>query len=242
MSIFSNLFPRTSGTAHNGPQPPPAPAQKQAESAAAATAEPPKPTSSLDKYTSLWQTPTTEDGKPVPLPVDALKQPMFNFDAGKVTESAGKMDFTSGIDPELLTKATSGDQEAFLAALNHGIRNAVIGMTMSNGNLINTALLQNNERITASLPTHIKGVHLMEMDPTDNPVFSHPAAQPLVQALKKMAFARDPNADPKQINRDIAGYLSEFASELTSSTPTAVAAKKVAASKETNWLQFAGVK
>jgi hypothetical protein len=253
MGIFSNIFNNGTGTAHNGgtrtAAPIPVPAGVAAPSAtgpqptngnpgtpATVILDPNVPASQLDKFVGLWQTPTTEDGKPKPIAANPLSQPIFNFDAAKVTESAGKMNFAAGLDPELVSKALGGDSAAFTDALNQVVRNAVVGMTLSNGQLINSAMLTNNERMQQALPTQIKSVQLLS--PSDNPVFSHPAAQPLVQSLKQMAFAKDPSADPAEINQQISDYLNSFAAEITGNSSAAIAAKRTDAAKTTNWLEF----
>lgn len=244
--FLESIFNPASGTPVNGGPAPaarPAPAAPPQQTQQIPTQnpqkqEPPKPTSPLDEYTKLWETATTADGKPVPQTGDPLAQPLFNFDATKVQESANQMDFTSSINPETITKALSGDAAAFAEALNQGIRAAVVGMTLSNGQLINNAVVSNNQRITQALPNHMKQQQLLDVSPDDNPVFSHPAAQPLVQSLKKMALAKDPNAKVADINKQIAGFLSGFATAVTESDPARVQQQQAVTKGETDWTLF----
>lgn len=248
MGLFANMFNTGTGIAHNGPQPPappaPAPAGPPAAPAPApAPAEPQTAVSHLDAWTSLWQNPTTEDGKPAPMPVDPLRQPLFTLDPAKIAESAGKMDFTGNIPPETLARMTAGGADsaaAFQEALNIGIRNAVIGLTVNQGNLVNQAVLENNTRISGALPSHIKKVQLLELG-SDDPVMSHPAVQPLVNSLKQMAFAKDPNASPAEVNKQVSEYIRGMGAALQETDPTVVAAKKTAAKGEQDWGVFLGV-
>lgn len=253
-SIFSHQpasVPATAGVPQGQNQGHPTASTPTAPAATTPTTTPPtptpepesKPASPLDQYASLWQTATTADGKPVAPVSDPLTQPLFNFDPAKITESANQMDFTGGINPETITKALNGDTAAFTEALNQGIRAAVVGLTLSNGQLLNNALVSNNQRITQQLPTHIKQQKLLEPSPEDNPVFSHPAAQPLVQSLKKMALAKNPSADVNDINKQIAGFLSGFATAVTEAAAPAGPAKGsittgAAMQKETDWSTF----
>jgi hypothetical protein len=195
------------------------------------------PPSLLDNFTSVWQTATTEDGKPVPPQVDPLTQPLFNFDPAKITETANKMDFASSVDPELVTKALGGDVAAFSDVINQAIRQAVVGMTLQNGQLVNQALLTNNQRITSALPKHINQQRLLETV-DDNPVFSHPAAQPLVNSLKQLFFAKDPTASPDVIAQRVSEYLKGFSTAVVESDPAQVAARKTTAAKEEDWTRF----
>lgn len=245
MGFISSLFPSASGVAHNGPQPPAPPAPVAgtpvaAPVAAPAPAEPQTAVSQLDKFTALWQTPTTADGKPAPIPANPLQQPVFNLDPQKVVASAQQMDFTAGITPETYAKISAGGPEAAVAfadAINTAVRQAVVGMTLSNGNVINNAMLENNNRITNAIPTHIKKAELLNMG-SDDPVLSHPAIQPLVNSLKQMAFAKDPGANPAEINAQVAGLLRGMGVALAETDPTAVKQKEAKAAGEQDWSAF----
>lgn len=240
MSFLASIFPTASGTPNNsGAQPPvaaPAPAPAPAPSPAPVPAA--APASPLDAFTSLWQTPLTADGKPVQKAADPLQQPAFNFDAAKITESASKMNFAGGIAPETIQKALSGDAAAFTDALNQAVRTAVIGMTMNQGTLINQALLDNNQRITSVIPEHLKRAQLME--PETDPLMGHAAVQPLVQALKQMAFAKDPSASPAAISKQVGDYLAGLGTAITEASPANQQAKQARASAEPDWSVLLG--
>ena len=239
MSFLSSLFNPATGTPANGGAPvaPTQGAPAAATPAVPATpAAPAAPVSPLDQFTSMWQTPLNADGKPQAPAVNQLAQPIFNFDPAAVTASAAKMDFMSGIAPETIQKALSGDPAAFADSINQAVRQAVVGMTMSQGQLINQAVVANNDRVTAAIPNQIKQAQLREVD-TD-PVFSHPAAQPLVASLKQMAFARDPNASPAEINTMISNYLKGFATAVTENSPEAQKTKAATVAGEQDWSSF----
>lgn len=247
MSMFSSLFPTSSGVAHNGgnAQPAAAPVVPVVPAApAAGDQQPPAakevtPTSHLDQFAALWETPTTADGKPVQPVADPLKAPVFNFDPKAIQTSASKMDFMTGMAPDLATKALGGDAAALGELINGAVRNAVVGITLSQGNMINQAVVANNERVTQALPRHIKSVQLMEA-PTENPVLDHPAVQPLVGALKQMAFAKDPNASPAAVAKTVSDYIAGLGLALHETSPAATAAKAAAAkaSGEQDWSAF----
>jgi len=246
MSFLSSIFPSSSGTpvnAGNTGIPPATPLAGQqapapAPAAPATPATPAAPASPLDQYAALWQSATNADGKPIAPSADPLGQPIFNFDPTKITESASRMDFTTGIPAETIQKALGGDAAAFAEALNLGIRQAVVGMTMSNGQLINQAVVANNQRVTSSLPTHIKSVQLQDQEDL-NPVFAHPAAQPLVASLKKMAMAKDPTASAADINKQIAGFLTGFSQAVVENLPENRQQQAAVKAGETDWSTWA---
>jgi hypothetical protein len=248
MSFLSSIFPSNTGVSHNGGNSVQAAALTPAAPATPATPATPAagtetqttPTSHLDQYAALWQTPTSADGKPVAAPADPMSSPVFNFDPRAIQTSASKMDFTAGLAPDLATKALGGDATALSELINGAVRNAVVGVTLSQGNLINQAVATNNERVTQALPRHIKSVQLMET-PNENPVLDHPAVQPLVGALKQMAFAKDPNASPAAVAKMVNDYISGLGTALHEQSPTTVAAKAAAskAAGEQDWSLFA---
>lgn len=241
--FLSSIFSPAGGTAHNGPQPAPAPAAPvpapaatpAAPAPAAETA--PDPLAHLDIYKGFWQNPTTADGKPAPPAVDPLAQPLFNLDPSKVMESANKMDFMAGIDPAKIQTALQGDVAALGEVINGAVRNAVVGVTLNQGNTLNQALIANNQRVAGALPTHIKKVQLMEQTP-ENPVFEHEAVQPLVNTLKQFALARNPQATATEINAQISGLLGGLATALHETSPEVVKQRQVTASKEQDWSSF----
>lgn len=195
------------------------------------------PTSSLDQFQGLWQTPTTSDGKPVAAQVPDLNAPIFNFDPAKIQETASKMNFTGHIAPETISKALGGDVDAFSAAINSAVQAAVVGLTMSQGNLINQAVAANNQRVTQVLPTQIKHAQLMDL-PEDNPVYSHPAVQPLVSSLKQMAFAKNPQASPAEIAKQVSDYLAGLGTALHATSPAAQQQASAAKAGESDWSSF----
>jgi len=245
MSFLSSIFPPSSGTPANGagaapgaaPAAAPAVAAVTTPAVAATVVEPAAPASPLDEFTKLWQPVTGADGKPIAPAGNTLAEPVFNFDPAKVRESAAKMDFAAGIPPEMMTKALAGDAASMAAAINHAVQQAVVGMTLNTGNLINQAVVANNDRVTASLPTHIKRVQLQDI-PNDNPVLSHPAVQPLVETLKRAAFEKDPRANPAEVAASINSYLMGLGVALADTTPAAVAAKAKVTAGEQDWSSF----
>ena len=125
MSFLSSIFPSSSGTPVNAgntgipPATPLAGQQAPAPAPAAPTipTPPAAPASPLDQYAALWQSATNADGKPIAPSADPLGQPIFNFDPTKITESASRMDFTTGIPAETIQKALGGDAAAFAEAV-----------------------------------------------------------------------------------------------------------------------------
>ena len=103
--------------------------------------------------------------------------------------------------------------------------------------MLNQAIAANNQKVSAALPVHIKRTQLLSNGEED-PVLSHPSVQPLVNSLKQMAFAKNPNAEPAEINKQVAKYLRAMGSALHETSPEAVAARKTTAAQEQDWSAF----
>lgn len=212
----------------------PAPAPVPGAPAPAPSPTPaPAPGSALDQFKDLWQNPTNAEGKPV-VYTDPLAQPVLQFDPAKIQESAAKLNFTSGLAPELLTKALSGDVQAFADILNSVARAAVTGVTVNTGQVVNAALATQSQRLQEALPSHVKRVQLAQQ-PVDNPILEHPSVQPLMNALKQAEFNKNPSADPAEVHKKVSDYLVTFASTLVNNDPKTVQQAQQKAAGEMDW-------
>lgn len=244
MSVFGNLFGNGGGISHgaNGPQPVAVtPTQQSATpntSTAPAATETPQG-SPLDALKAFWDTPKDAEGKPLAPEVDPTSTDIFNFDPVKVSESARKLNFTSDLNPELVQKALGGDAQAFMDVLNHATQTAFTAATLNTGKLINQSHNTNNQRVKSTLPTSIKQVQL-DQTATTNPILQHEAAQPLVAALKKMAFAKDPSANPADVTRSVEALLVGLGTAMADATPEAATRRSVAKAGEQDWSSFLG--
>lgn len=247
MSIFSGLFGGTSGISHGAggstalnqmpqqqqpaaqPAQVPDPATQQAATAAAS--------SPLDALKSFWDTPKDAEGNPLQHAADPTSTDIFNFDPTKVSESARKLNFTSDLNPELVQKALGGDTQAFMDVINHATQTAFTAATLNTGKLINQSHVTNNQRVKTSLPTAIKRVQL-DQTQTTNPVLQHEAALPLVAALKRAAFERNPNADPSDVTAQVESLLLGLGTAMAEATPAAQQQRTAAKAGETDWSAF----
>lgn len=198
----------------------------------------PAPADPLAGMAALWQTPNGADGKPLTVvnPLDALQEAAIVADPTKVRDAIGKLDFAQGITPDAITKIQTGTPEeatANLAALiNSAVRQAVTGVTLSQSDLVNSALAKQRDAFTAALPTMLKRQQLMDQT-SDDPVLAHPAVQPLITALKQTVFNKNPNANPKDVDKQVTDYLRGLSAAL--STDPEKAKKQANANASQDW-------
>lgn len=230
--FLSSIFPTNTGQ----PSGAPVSAAPMAPVVAATPAAPPVPVlpgSSLDIYTGMWESAKDKDGKAIVV-TDPLASPILNFDPAKIAESAGKLNFMSGVSPEQIAKALGGDQTAFSDVINAAVRSAVIGVTTSQGQLMNRVIDTNNQRLTDALPTHIKRTQLDQL-PMDNPILEHAAVAPLVQALKTAEFNKNPNASPQEVHQKVLSYLAGLSTAINANSPEVIKAKTAKSNEGTDW-------
>lgn len=260
MGIMDRLFGNTGGGVENKPGSAPAvmpPAQPatpvaagQPNAAVAATvtssslATTPAaaivPSSPLDAYGTLWDTPKDSAGKPIVPQANPLDLPIFNFDAAKIQEQVKTLDFTASLNPEHIAQIAGNDPDkanAFKEILNSIAQGAFAAGTLSTGKMVNEAMSKNNAALRNNISTDIRKTQLMDT-PISNDVLQHPNAQGLVVALRQMAFNKDPNAVPAEVAKRVDDYLMDFARVVVESSPQAVAAKKVEAAKSTDFMDF----
>lgn len=193
--------------------------------------------SPLDKFNGFWQTATNADGSPVAAPVDPMATPIFTLDPVKVTASAAKLNFTSGIDQSAVTEAFGDKAPLLMDMLNTVGRQAFVAGTLNTGSMVEHGVKSNNNRFTSTLPKHIKEVQLSQTE-TTNPVLSHPAAAPLVSALKTMAFAKNPNMSPAEVTSQVEALLVGLGTAMADATPEAKQKVAAANAGETDWSTF----
>ena len=246
--IFSNIFGGGGPIAHNAPPTAGVPAAPQPTAPAAPTGTtppappaPPQPetfSSQLDKMQALWQTPTDAAGNPIATAPNPLTQPVFNNDPAKMAEQAAKLDFTSGITPEQVSKALGGDAAALMELINTSNRNAFLAAAQYSNGVTNQGLLANNQRIIGELPRHIKEVQLGQTT-ADNPVLDHPAVSPIVTSLKQMLLNKNPAASPMDINKQVQDFFGVIAGAYSESSPEFKQQQTAAKAGEVNWVNWA---
>lgn len=254
---FSSLFGGGSGgIQHNGsgvatPIPTANPQQQLANGQAAgttggnpvsgaqATQPAPKPEDSLlASMQSLWQTPTTADGKPAPAQVDPLTQQIHSFDPAKVAEASKRLDFTKSIPDDVIVKALSGDTSAFRQAMNEALQQSFTGSTVNTATLINQGFDKYGKLVDAALPDRIKDYQI-QTTTSEDPILSHPAVAPLMAALKGVAKVNKPGASAVEIQSTAEDFLKGFATLMATKQQDGQQAQ--AAEKEPDWMAFAGL-
>ena len=192
----------------------------------------------LDAFSDLWKTAPVDPNAPAP------QEGVFgNVDPKKFMEAAGKVDFSKAIKPEMLAAIQAGGEDgvkAFAAAMNSVAQNVYAQASFASTKITEQALAKARESFESNIPNLIKQQTAAEALRNENPVFSHPAAAPILGAIQSQLAVKFPQASATELTAMAKTYLENFATGI-SAPATAAAAKKVQDAKganETDWSTF----
>lgn len=244
--FLSNLLPFGSSNQNNPNTPPPAagsaqqgayqtgtqqiaqPANNNAQPTPPGTDGAPNPANSadpskgqvevpaLDQYKDLFTMPASGTE-----PKNPMAEPLLQYDPAKLQAAAKQANFAANIDPELATKALSGDVASFMQVVNQTAQNAFLAATASTANVVEQAVRKNNDRYDSVLPDRVRNVQINQAQ-MKNPALSHPAAAPLVAAMKAQIAAKNPGLSPDKVAEVAEGYFTHLANDLAGGTPAQV--------------------
>ena len=155
--------------------------------------------SPLDQFADLWQ-PDNNNG--------SGKQPtsIFSFDPKKIGEGIGKMNFANAVNPEVMQKALSGDQQAFGQVLNN-VGQQVFGQAFTLFHkMMEEGFVRNNGNFESQLNDRFREWGASQ-ELADDPIFQSPAAQPVFEAVKSQLAKKYPDLPPKQIAARAKAYI-----------------------------------
>jgi hypothetical protein len=208
------------GAAPNGTIPPGAPA-------ADPNATP------LDAFSELWK---NDPNAAAPGNTSVFGE----VDPKKFMEAAGKVDFSKAIRPETLTAIQAGGEEgmkAFAAAMNSVAQNVYAQASFASTKITEQAMAKAREAFIAEIPQHIRSSTASESLRAENPIFSHPAAAPILGAVQNQLAVKFPQATAAELTAMAKTYLEQFA---TGISPPKVPAADPRKANETDWSNFLG--
>lgn len=207
--------------------------QQQLPAAGASAPVTPQPVpNALDEFTPLWQ-----NDPNMQRPVDPMAAPLFQTDPAKIAAAAGKMDLVGAIDPDLMTKAMSGqDPNAFANVLNQVAQRTLATSAQLNAATIEQATSRNNARISDSLPGRVKQIQLDALQ-ADNPALQHPASQPLLQLVRAQVQMKNPGMSAVEINQQAERALLGFANQVVTAPQEAAIQQATAGTDWDTWAQ-----
>lgn len=211
-----------------------------AAAAKAAQADPNNPAKSaenpLDVYGKLFNNAATNS---------EIQAPSFNIDPAVIADVSSKMDFTKGINPELMTKATSGDAAAMIQLIQETGRNAYRASLEHATKLTDTHLGQRSEyeskKLNQGVKEHLTSQALSSGSDT-NINLNHPVIRAELNAKAKLIAASPEYADasPEQIAKAAKQMIVDIYSAMNPADPTKTKEGK-AKPAEVDYMKYLGL-
>lgn len=189
--------------------------------------------SQLDGFKDIFKLPVDDKGQPVQQP-DPFAQPVLpNFDPAKLKEAASKMNFAAGITTEQLTQAMQ-DPAKLLGLLNSVAQNGFTAALQATTGIVETSFQTNNQRFEQALPDRIRQTQIKQAQ-SKHPVLSHPAAAPMVAAMKSQIALTNPHLPPDRVAEMAENYFITFAGEINSTNQQQQLANKKPDPTQVDW-------
>lgn len=206
MSIIDTILGRPAAAQPNPPPaPPPAPVDQR------------EPVNPLDSYKAMLENANK--------PAEETSTPSFSLD-GKVLDDVGsKLNFTQGVNSELLQKATQGDANAMVVLMNSVAQNAYKAALQHNTALTDTHLNARAEHDRTTVDRAVKS-SLISNELSSVPNANHPVVKQELVRIAKALATENPDATPTQIKEEAVRYLNTVYSALNpqkQDTPTQTA-------------------
>lgn len=149
-------------------------------------------------------------------------RPEFALDPTKLNEAASKMNFTAGIDAELLQKAMSGqDQHAFMQVLNTVAQNSFKTAIDTTGKLAG----EHTKNALEFERSQMKKEFVTSAATSNIDLNAHPLLKEQVKGIAATLSNKFPNANPKDIANQALNIALEQAKELLKASGQEVVSK-----------------
>ena len=192
-----------------------------------------KPTP-FEAFKDLWENKPADPNAPEP-----QKGVFGTIDPQKFMEAAGKIDFGKIITPEQLAAIQGGGEgaaKAFAEAMNKVAQSTYAQSAFATTKIVEQALAKSEEQFLAKLPQHIKKQTVTDSLRAENPIFSNPAVQPLIEAMETRFAVKFPNASAPELTKMAKDYIAEIGKSFSPKAKEPKEAKTK--SGETDWSKF----
>ncbi len=231
MNFFANMF-KTDNTPATNPNPaaPAAPTPGTGLSAPKETGEKlpeATPVNPLDAYKKMFDDSVKSSD---------ISAPSFKLDPTVLSKVSGEMDFTKGINEELMTKALGGDAKSLLDVMQSVGRNAYSASlehttSLTDAHLTNRAAFE-RQSIDKGVKTQLTHDAL-----SSAPNYSHPVVKAELNRVASTFAQANPDASPKEVAEAAQKYIMDLQSAL-SPTKATDANGAAGGGGETDWSKY----
>lgn len=166
----------------------------------------------IDKYQKMFDNAVNDSD---------IQAPSFKLDPVIVADVSSKLDFTKGINPELLQKAQGGDASAIMELIksvgSNAYRASLEHTTSLTDAYLNKRTEFDNKRLSKGVKEQLTSDAL-----NSNPNFKHPVIKAELNRIAKQMAASPEyvDASPKDIAEAAATYLTELHNAMNPADPS----------------------
>lgn len=146
-----------------------------------------------------------------------IQAPTFKLDPKVLGDVSSKMDFTRGINQEILSKATNGDVSALMDIIKTVGQNAYKASLEHSTSLTDTFLTQRGEFEGKQVAKGVKN-QLTSNELSNAPNYSHPVVKAELNRVAAQMSAANPDASPQEIAKAAQQYINDLSSALNPKT------------------------
>lgn len=163
----------------------------------------------MDKFNDLWAPKAKVEGAPEDFNPNAI----FNMDPKAMSEAIGQINFAEAVSQEdlkAITEGGDGAMQAFMKAMNSVSSKTMTLATTASAKMIEQAMGQATTAMDGRISKQVKINQVNSAMQELNPALSHPAAAPMVQALKQQFTDKFPLATPAEISAQVTEYMQSM--------------------------------
>lgn len=142
-----------------------------------------------------------------------IQAPSFKLDPKVLGDVSSKMDFTRGINQEVLSKATNGDVSALMEIIKTVGQNAYKASLEHSTSLTDTFLTQRGEFEGKQVAKGVRN-QLTSNELSNAPNYSHPVVKAELNRVAAQMSAANPDASPQEIAKAAQQYINDLSSAL----------------------------
>jgi hypothetical protein len=174
------------------------------QAAAPATSKPAEPKSEVDWMANLWNNTGSQKGS----------SPLTGITREQIKQVADQADFTTGVDPTLLSAALKGDEAALRTALNGASRAGFTEALLASSKLTEATVKKQMEDFQAQLPGQFRNFASAEQLAADSK-FADPTFKPMITAIQQQIAESDPHISAAEVAQRTQVYMQELAKRMT---------------------------
>ena len=145
-----------------------------------------------------------------------MEAPKFSLDPKVVGDVSRKMDFTRGVNPEILQKATSGDVNALLDIIKTVGQNSYRAALEHNTALTDTFINQRSDYESKKIDSGVKR-QLTSSALSSTPNYQHPVVKAELNRIASQFAAANPDSSPQEVAEAARKYIDDLQSALNPS-------------------------